>query len=39
MTRALNALGEAIVAALPGAVTGHCVAYGELTITAQRPTS
>ena len=35
MSEALNALGEAIVAALPGAVTGHSVAYGELTITAQ----
>jgi len=35
MSEALNALGEAIVAALPGAVTGHAVAYGELTITAQ----
>jgi len=31
----LNAMGEAIVAALPGAVNGHAVAYGELTITAQ----
>ena len=35
MSEALNALGEAIVGALPGAVTGHAVAYGELTITAQ----
>ena len=35
MSEALNALGETIVAALPGAVTGHSVAYGELTITAQ----
>ena len=35
MSEALNALGEAIVAALPGAVTGHTVAYSELTITAQ----
>ena len=34
MSEALNALGEAIVAALPGVVTGHAVAYGELTITA-----
>jgi NADH-quinone oxidoreductase subunit C len=34
MSEQLNALGEAIVAGLPGAVTGHTVAYGELTITA-----
>jgi NADH-quinone oxidoreductase subunit C len=30
----LNALGEAIVAGLPGAVTGHAIAFGELTVTA-----
>ena len=35
MSEALNALGEAVVSALPGAVTSHAVAYGELTITAQ----
>jgi NADH-quinone oxidoreductase subunit C len=35
VSEALNALGEAIVAALAGVVTGHAVAYGELTITAQ----
>jgi NADH-quinone oxidoreductase subunit C len=35
MSEALNTLGEAIVAALPGSVTDHAVAYGELTITAQ----
>ena len=35
MSEALNTLGEAIVAALPGSVTGHAVAYGELTITAK----
>jgi NADH-quinone oxidoreductase subunit C len=35
MSETLNALGEAIVAALPGAVTGHSVAYGELTVTAE----
>jgi NADH-quinone oxidoreductase subunit C len=29
----LAELGAAIVGALPGAVTGHAVAYGELTIT------
>src|SRR5581483_9952330 len=35
MSEALNTLGEAIVAALPGSVTGHAIAYGELTMTAQ----
>ncbi len=35
MSEALNELGKAIVAALPGAVTGHSVAYGELTVTAE----
>lgn len=35
MSEALNTLGEAIVAALPGSVTGHAVAYGELTVTAK----
>jgi NADH-quinone oxidoreductase subunit C len=35
MDETLNALGEAIVAALPGAVTGHSVAFGELTLSAQ----
>jgi NADH-quinone oxidoreductase subunit C len=34
MTEALNTLGEAIVSALPGAVTGHAMAYGELTLHA-----
>jgi NADH-quinone oxidoreductase subunit C len=29
----LNDLGAAIVAALPGSVTGHAIAFGELTIT------
>jgi NADH-quinone oxidoreductase subunit C len=33
----LNALGEAIVAGLPGAVTGHAIAFGELTLTANAP--
>jgi NADH-quinone oxidoreductase subunit C len=33
----LNALGEAILAGLPGAVTGHAVAFGELTVTANAP--
>ena len=35
MSETLNALGEAIVAALPGAVSGHSIAYGELTVTAE----
>jgi NADH-quinone oxidoreductase subunit C len=35
MSEALNELGAAIVAALPGVVTGHAVAYGELNVTAQ----
>jgi NADH-quinone oxidoreductase subunit C len=35
MSDALNELGAAIVAALPGVVTGHTVAYGELNVTAQ----
>ena len=34
MSEQLNALGQAIVAALPGAVTGHSVAFGELTVAA-----
>jgi NADH-quinone oxidoreductase subunit C len=33
----LNALGEAILAGLPGAVTGHAIAFGELTLTANAP--
>jgi len=35
MTEALNSLGEAIVAALPGAVTGFEIAYGELNVRAE----
>jgi len=35
MTEHLNSLGEAIVAALPGAVTGFEVAYGDLNIRAE----
>jgi len=35
MTEHLNSLGEAIVAALPGAVTGFEVAYGELNVRAE----
>ena len=34
MTETLSTLGDAIGAALPGVVTGHAVAYGELTIQA-----
>jgi len=34
MSEQLNALGEAIAAGLPGAVTGHYVAYSELNVTA-----
>jgi NADH-quinone oxidoreductase subunit C len=34
MDEALGELGAAIAAALPGAVTGHSVSYGELTVTA-----
>jgi NADH-quinone oxidoreductase subunit C len=34
MDEKLNELGTAIVAALPGAVTGHAVAFGELTLHA-----
>ena len=35
MSEALSELGAAIVAALPGAVTGRSLAYGELTISAE----
>src|SRR5262245_57264710 len=34
MDETLDKLGETIAAALPGAVTGHGVAHGELTLTA-----
>ena len=34
MSETLDALGGAIVSALPNAATGHAVAYGELAITA-----
>ncbi len=34
MDEALNELGATIAAALPDAITGHNVAYGELTVTA-----
>jgi NADH-quinone oxidoreductase subunit C len=33
MSEALHSLGEFLAAALPGAVTGHEVAYGELTVS------
>jgi len=35
MTEALNSLGEAIVAALPGTVTGFEIAFGELNVRAE----
>jgi NADH-quinone oxidoreductase subunit C len=35
MSEALQALGDMIANALPGAVTGYRVAHGELTITAE----
>ena len=35
MDDTLRELGATIADALPGAVTGHAIAYGELTITAQ----
>ena len=35
MDATLNDLGETILKALPGAVTGYGVAHGELTVTAQ----
>jgi NADH-quinone oxidoreductase subunit C len=31
----LDALGQTIVAALPGAATGHSIAFGQLTITVE----
>ena len=39
MTETLQALGATIGHALPSSVTGHAVALGELTITANAPTS
>jgi NADH-quinone oxidoreductase subunit C len=35
MSEVLQAFGETLAAALPGAVTGHSVAYGELTVTVK----
>jgi NADH-quinone oxidoreductase subunit C len=35
MSEALNSFGELLASALGGAVTGHSVAYGELTVTAK----
>ena len=35
MSEALHSFGELLAAALGGAVTGHDVAYGELTVTAK----
>src|SRR5689334_17670492 len=34
MDETLQRLGETIAGALEGAVTGHSIAYGELTVTA-----
>ncbi len=34
MSEALQTLGETLTATLPGAVTGHSIAFGELTVTA-----
>ena len=34
MDETLDKLGATIAAALPGSVTGHAVAHGELTVTA-----
>jgi NADH-quinone oxidoreductase subunit C len=35
MTEMLDTLGATIAQALPGAITGHAVAYGELTLTGK----
>jgi NADH-quinone oxidoreductase subunit C len=35
MSEALHSFGELLATALPGAVTGHAVAYGELTVTVK----
>ena len=35
MSEVLQAFGETLAAALPGAVTGHSVAYGELTVAVK----
>ena len=35
MTEALHNFGELLATALPGVVTGHAVAYGELTVTVK----
>jgi NADH-quinone oxidoreductase subunit C len=35
VSEALDALGEAIITARPGAVTGQAIAYGELTVSAE----
>ena len=37
MSEALHSFGGTLAAALPGAVTGYDVAYGELTVTAKAP--
>src|SRR5215470_8645037 len=33
MSEALHSFGELLASALPGAVTGHEIAYGELSVT------
>jgi NADH-quinone oxidoreductase subunit C len=35
MTETLQNLGETLATALPGVVTGHSIAFGELTVTAK----
>ena len=35
MSETLQTLGETLAAALPGAVTGHSISFGELTIAAK----
>ena len=37
MSEALEELGRAVVAALGGALTGHTVTYGQLTLAANAP--
>jgi NADH-quinone oxidoreductase subunit C len=37
MSEELKSFGETLAAALPGAVTGHEIAYGELTVTVKVP--
>ena len=39
MDETLDTLGKTIAGALAASVTGHAVAFGELTVTAQAATS